>query len=62
MSNVASTSIDENLLIEFLEEDGIDVSTAKFLHVSFIFLPDKFCKSCSCLLYCINVQILVTRF
>lgn len=35
VSNVASNSIDENLLVDFLEEDGIDVSTAKFLHVSY---------------------------
>ncbi|XP_063679391.1 glutaminase kidney isoform, mitochondrial-like [Bolinopsis microptera] len=32
VSNVASNSIDESLLVEFLEEDGVDVSTAKFLH------------------------------
>ena len=35
---MASTSIDESLLVEFLEEDGVDVSTAKFLHVSFMVL------------------------
>ena len=42
VSNMASTSIDESLLVEFLEEDGVDVSTAKFLHVSFMVLV---CKS-----------------
>lgn len=32
VSNVGTNVIDESLLSDFLEDDGVDVSTAKFLH------------------------------
>ena len=33
-SNIGQTAIDESLLLEFLEDEGVDVSTAKFLQVT----------------------------
>ena len=40
---MAGSTIDENLLVEFLEDDGIDVSTAKFLHVRLCFEYTHYC-------------------